>query len=100
MKNDIKAPSFQSKFILLMDRKLAYEVSLRSMNEQNIGEIIYQNKAKGLILLKDGLKEFKINITMLTKHTAEIIITSTLEHHFIKNIIVGIKTKEYQFLNY
>jgi hypothetical protein len=98
--NSLKIQSLENKFILLMDRELAYEVSLQSMYEQNIGEVIYQNKTKGLILLKDGIKEFKINITMLTKHTAEIVITSTLDHHFIKNIILGIKNKEYHFLNY
>jgi hypothetical protein len=83
-----------------MDRELAYEVSLQSIEQQNIGEIIYQNKNKGLILLKDDLKELKINVTRLTKHTTELIITSTLNHHFIKNIMRHIKDKEKQFLNY
>jgi len=96
----VKTPSKEQKFILLMDRELAYEVSLQSMEDQNVGEIIYQNKDKGLILLKDDLKELKINITTLTKHTAEIIITSTLDHHFIKDVMSLIKTKERLFLHY
>jgi len=96
----VKTPSKEQKFILLMDRELAYEVSLQSMQDQNVGEIIYQNKDKGLILLKDDLKELKIHITTLTKHTAEIIITSTLDHHFIKDVMSLIKTKERLFLHY
>jgi len=96
----LKTPSKEQKFILLMDRELAYEVSLQSMEDQNVGEIIYQNKDKGLILLKDDLKELKIDITTLTKHTAEIIITSTLDHHFIKDVMSLIKTKERLFLHY
>ncbi len=98
---DIVSPQVKEKrFILLMDRELAYEVSLQSMQHQNVGEIINHNKDKGLILLKDDLKELKINITTLTKHTSEIIITSTLGHHFIKDIISLIKTKERLFLHY
>ena len=98
--NIAKPQAIEKKFILLMDRELAYEVSLQSMHHQNVGEIIYQNKDKGLILLKEDLKEFKINITSLTKHTAEIIITSTLDHHFLKNIMILIKNKEHHFLSY
>lgn len=98
--NIIKSKTIEKKLILLMDKELAYEVSLQSMHDQNVGEIIYQNKDKGLILLKEDRKEFKINVSILTKHTAEIIITSTLNHHFIKQVVSLIKNKEHAFLTY
>jgi len=98
--NIIKPQAMEKKFILLMDKELAYEVSLHSMQSQDIGEIIYQNKDKGLILLKDDLKELKMDITTLTKHTAEILVTSTLDHKLITDIMTHIKNKELLFLKY
>jgi len=98
--NIVHPRNIEKKFILLMEKELAYEVSLQSMQHQNVGEIIYQNKDKGLILLKDDRKELKINVSTLTKHTAEIIITSTLNHHFIKQVVALIKNKEHDFLTY
>lgn len=98
--NIIKPQAMEKKFMLLMDKELAYEVSLHSMQSQDIGEIIYQNKDKGLILLKDDLKELKIDITTLTKHTAEILVSSTLDHKLITDIMTHIKNKELLFLKY
>ncbi len=90
----------EKKMIVLMDSAVAYEVSLQTLYQRNRGEIIYQNRQKGLILLKDGFQELKIDITAPTKHTAEILISTTMDNGILKKIISFIKHKEHRFLHY
>ena len=92
--------SIEEKFMLLMDKELAYEVSLNSINHQNIGDIIHQNKEKGSILLRSKNEEIKINISSLTKHTAQVLISSTIDNSNMKNIIAMLKEKEHSFMQY
>ena len=95
-----KPDLIEEKLMLLMDKELAYEVSLASVNHQNIGEIIYQNKEEGVILIRAEEREIKMHITSLTKHTAQVLITTTIDNSNMKNIISMLKEKEHSFLQY
>ena len=96
----VESDSIEEKFMLLMDKELAYEVSLNSINHQNIGDIIHQNKEDGSILLRSKNEEIKINISSLTKHTAQVLISSTIDNSNMKNIISMLKEKEHSFMQY
>lgn len=95
-----KTDSIEEKIMLLMDRELAYEVSLASISHENIGEIIYQNKEEGIILIRTEDREIKMHISTLTQHTAQVLITTTIDNSNMKNIISMIKEKEHSFLQY
>jgi hypothetical protein len=96
----VELDSIEEKFMLLMDKELAYEVSLNSISHQNIGDIIHQNKEEGSILLRSKHEEIKINISSLTKHTAQVLISSTIDNSNMKNIISMLKEKEHSFMQY
>jgi len=102
--SEIDAPqesdSIEEKIMLLMDKELAYEVSLNSINHKKIGDIIHQNKSEGSILLRSRNEEIKILITSLTKHTSQVLITSTIDNSNMKNIISTLKEKEHSFMQY
>lgn len=95
-----ESDTIEEKFMLLMDKELAYEVSLSLINQQNIGDIIQQNKEEGSILFRSKNAEIKMNITPLTKHTAQVLITSTIDNSNMKNIISMLKEKEHSFIQY
>jgi len=98
--NKLLTDSIEEKFMLLMDKELAYEVSLASINKQKIGAIIHQNKEDGSILLRSKEEEMKITISSLTKHTAQVIISSSIDNRNMKNIISILKEKEHSFMQY
>ena len=92
--------SREEKFMLLMDKALAYEISLNSIEQEKIGEIIHQNKEEGSILLRSKEEEIKITISSLTKHTAQVLISSNIDNSNMKNIIAILKKKEHSFMQY
>ncbi|HHD79565.1 MAG TPA: hypothetical protein ENK98_08055 [Epsilonproteobacteria bacterium] len=95
-----ESDSIEEKIMLLMDKELAYEISLNSINHKKIGDIIHQNKNEGSILLRSKNEEIKILITSLTKHTSQVLITSTIDNSNMKNIISTLKEKEHSFMQY
>ncbi len=87
-------------FMLLMDRELAYEVALTSIKDQNIAEIIEENAKEKSIYLHAGKEEIHIKISSLTKHTAQVLISSTHNKDTIRKIIAILKAKEHSFMQY
>lgn len=90
----------EEKLMLLMDKGIAFEVSLNSINSIKIGDIIQQDKSEGFILLQSKDEEIKINISTLTRHTAQVLISSSRDNNNIKNIITMLKEKEHSFMQY
>jgi len=90
----------EEKFMLLMDKELAYEVSLNAINHGEIGDIIHKNKDEGSILLRTKDEEIRLTISSLTKHTSEVKISSTIDNSTMKNIISMLKEKEHSFIQY
>jgi len=96
----IYSDEIEEKFILLMDKKLAYEVSLNAINHGKVGDIIHEDMNEGSILLRTKNEEIRIVISSLTKHTSEVKISSTIDNSTMKNIISMLKEKEYSFIEY
>jgi len=90
----------EEKIMLLMDKNLTYETALISIKNQEIGNIIEYDKDSGLIIIHNETEELIITISSLTKHTSEILISSTLNNINIKNIISSLKEQEHSFMQY
>jgi len=90
------------KFMLLMGKELAYEISLETISKQKLGNIIHEDKNQGLIVLQDENEnnEIKINVSSLTKHTSQITMSSTYGINKMKKIIKILKEKEHSFMQY
>ena len=88
------------KFMLLMDKELAFEVALHAIMDQNIGEISNADKNKRSIMIHATNETITLSITSLTKHTSEVLITATPNSKNVQNIISYLKEKELSFLEY
>ncbi len=95
-----EADTVEEKFMLLMNKELVYEVSLNTINQGKIGDIIHENKEDGSILLRSHGEEIHIQIKSLTRHTAEVHILSTIDNSSMRNIITTLKEKEHSFIQY
>ena len=99
-KNSNLSDIIEEKIMLLMDKDLTYEATLVSIKDQKLGNIIESDKHDGFIVLHNDKEEIQITISSLTKHTSEIVISSTLNALNIKSIISSLKEKEHSFMQY
>ncbi len=88
------------KFLLLMDKELAFEVALHAVMDQNIGEISNADKNKRSVIIRATNETIALSITSLTKHTSEVLITALPNSKNVQDIISYLKEKEYSFLDY
>jgi len=87
-------------FMLLMDRELAYEVSLTAISDQKMADVMKENEKEKSIQLRTDDEEINIKISSLTKHTAQVLISSTIDKENIRKIITILKEKEHSFMQY
>ena len=89
-------------FMLLMDQEIAYEVALTAIKDKNITDILKknENKKEKSIQLQTKEEEIHIKISSLTKHTTQVLISSTLNKDNIRKIITILKEKEHSFMQY
>ena len=87
-------------FMLLMDIDLAYEVSLKAISNNDMADAFNEDKQKKTIQLRAGEEEINIKISSLTKHTSQVLISSTINKDNIKKIITILKEKEHSFMQY
>ena len=90
----------EEKLMLLMDKSMAYEVALNAIHTAKIGDITQENKNEGFIVLQNKNEEIKIDISSLTRHTAQVLLSSSLDNNNIKKIISILKEKEDSFMQY
>jgi len=88
------------KIMLLMDKELAFEVSLYAVSDQNIGEITHGDKRKGSISISTPQESITLLISALTKHTSEVEIKANRYNDHIEQIIQYLKAKELSFMDY
>lgn len=100
-KNVVDNPaSVVETFMLLMDKDLAYEVTLTVIHDQKLADVMKENEKERSIQLRTKDEEINIKISSLTKHTAQVLISSTLDKENIRKIITILKEKEHSFMQY
>ena len=93
-----KKPIEQS-LMLLMDKKLAFDVALFSILDQNIGEATTkESKEKCTITVRTSDETIQIITTALTRHTAQIVLKAAQNSPALQEVITYIKQKEHAFL--
>ncbi len=93
--------TIEQKLMLLMDTKLAFDVALYAITDQNIGEIkTHETKEHSIISVQTKEESIHIDITPLTRHTAQVILTPERNSKYTQKIISYIKEKEHSFLQY
>jgi mannitol-specific phosphotransferase system IIBC component len=91
----------EQKLMLLMDKKVAFDVALFAIAEQNLGDIkTKETQEKCTITLRTQDQTIQIITTSLTRHTAQIILQASKNSEEIQKIISYIKEKEHSFLQY
>jgi uncharacterized membrane protein len=87
------------KLMLLMDKALAFEVSLYAISEENIGTASLGNSLEEIkIHTNHGI--IHLTISTLTRHTSKIVIHAKHDSEEINKLITYIKEKELSFLQY
>ncbi len=87
------------KLMLLMDKALAFEVSLYAISEEHIGTASLGNSLEEIkIHTRHGI--IHLTISTLTRHTSQIIIHAKHDSEEIAKLITYIKEKELSFLQY
>jgi hypothetical protein len=92
--------SIDKRFILLMDRLMAFDVLLQSIIDQKLGEVGKGNKRDGTITVYTPEQNIYIAVSKLTEHTARVHIKAEAYSEPLKEIINYTKLKEHSFLQY
>lgn len=92
--------SIDQKLILLMDKELAFEVSLYAITDQNIGKVSNKDKYKNSIVINAQDETIILSVKSLTRHTSEVFINAIPNSKNVQKIISYIKEKELSFLDY
>ena len=88
------------KLLLLMDRELAFEVTIHSIIDQNIGKVTTGSKRNGTISISTPEQMIGISISSLTKHTSQLEVKADAYSENVQQIINYLKLKEQSFLQY
>ena len=88
------------KLMLLMNKKLIFELILTTIKNQISHPIVKHDIDKGNINIRIHGEVISIAIIPLTKHTSEIMINGISNSKYIQNIISFLKEKEHSFLQY
>lgn len=88
------------KIMLLMDQQLAFEVLLSAIHEKSIGLLTEDNTEKGALRIKTSNGIIEVAVSLLTRHTSQIIVTSPVESNEAKAILTYMKEKDYSFTQY
>jgi hypothetical protein len=92
--------AIDKKVMLLMDKELAFEVSVYAILDQNIGDIVNGDKSKGSIAVRTPEESISISVSSLTKHTSQVMIKANFYSSHIKQIIHYLKLQEHSFIQY
>ena len=93
--------SINKTFILLMDKAIAFDVTIQAIIDQHIGEVAKDSrKKKGNITVYTDNKPINLLLSPLTKHTTQISVSSDSYNDDVIAIINYLKMKEHTFLNY
>ncbi len=97
----MKSPNYIVKtFMILMDKEMAYEVSLNAIHHENIADICEKDEEEKSIYLRIDKEEINIKFSTLTTHTTQVLISSTKNKNNIIKIITALKEKEHSFMKY
>ncbi len=86
--------------MLLMDKELAFDVAMYAIIDEKIGTLTESKDKEDHITVKKGDEIVQIEVTPLTRHTAQVIIKSNTHSESTQKIIRYMKNKEYSFLQY
>jgi hypothetical protein len=85
---------------LLLDKDMAFDISLQSVLEQSLGKLLDKNKNKGIFSIKTDYQRIDFEILPLTKHTSKLTIKPQTYNYTVLQILSFIKNKEVSLLSY
>ncbi|MDQ7047077.1 MAG: hypothetical protein Q9M39_05465 [Sulfurovum sp.] len=88
------------KCMLLMDRELAFDVTLNTLKNNSTCTLVKSDPKKGTMRIQTTEGIIEISITSLTRHTSRIILQAIDNVTHVKHLISKVKEKEHAFLQY
>ena len=98
---EIDEGPLDEKLLLLMRKETAFDVAIQAIIDQDIGEVSKESrKKKGNITVYTPEQTIKMQVSKLTKNTAEIEIKAETYTESVQSIINYLKRKELSLLTY
>jgi len=85
---------------LLLDKEMAFDLSVESVTQQSVGSLLSGNKHKGLFSVKTEYQTIDFEIQSLTRHTSKINIKTQKHNDAFRDILTYIKKREASLLAY
>jgi hypothetical protein len=98
-----KAPlssSIMKEMYLLLDKEMAFDVSLHSILDQSLGTLLNTNKHRGTFSVRTAHQVIDFEVYPLTRHTSKLNIKAQKQNDTFNNILSYIKNKESSILTY
>ena len=101
MLQEIEEGPLDEKLLLLMRKETAFDIVIQAIIDQDIGEVSKESrKKKGNITVYTPEQTIKMQVSKLTKNTAEIEIKAETYTESVQSIIHYLKRKELSLLTY
>jgi len=92
--------SFMQELYIIMDKEMAFDMSLQSILEQSLGTLLNTNKHRGVFSVRTKHQTMDFEIQQLTRHTSKINIKAQKRNDTFDKILNYIKSKELSMLTY
>jgi hypothetical protein len=98
--NNTLSISAIKEMYLLLDKEMAFDVSLQSVLEQSLGTLLNSNKHRGSFSVRTEHQTIDFEILPLTRHTSKVNIKAQKQNDTFNDILTYIKNKEASVLTY
>jgi len=98
--NNTLSKSAIKEMYLLLDKEMAFDLSLQSVLEQSLGILLNSNKYRGSFSVKIEHQTIDFEIQPLTRHTSKLNIKAQKQNDTFNDILTYIKNKEASLLAY
>jgi len=92
--------TFLKEMYLLVDKEMAFDISLDTIVENSFGTPTDTNKHRGTFSVRTKKQTIDFEVQPLTRHTSKLNIKAQKHNETFTSILSGIKAKEFSILSY
>ena len=98
--NNTLSISAIKEMYLLLDKEMAFDLSIESITQQSIGSLLSSNKHRGAFSVRTEHQTIDFEVQPLTRHTSKLNIKAQKQNDTFNDILTYIKNKEASVLTY
>jgi len=98
--NNTLSISAIKEMYLLLDKEMAFDLSIESITQQSIGSLLSSNKHRGAFSVRTEHQTIDFEVQPLTRHTSKLNIKAQKQNDTFNDILTYIKNKEASLITY